>query len=79
MTSSLPNGPILTWDQAEDLIAHQEGRPVRHLQTDVASIHAAIGHRLARHGPLDVGDGHGAVIGRLTLDGEGRLQLERLT
>ena len=76
MTSSLSTGPILTWAQAQDLLAHQEGRPASELQTDVGSIFAAIGRRLAKHGPLDVGDAAGNVIGRLPLDAHGRLTLE---
>jgi hypothetical protein len=76
MSASLPTGPILTWAQAEDLIAYQEGRPATRLQTDVDSIFEAIGRRLGKHGPLDVGDEEGNVIGRLTLDGAGRLRLE---
>lgn len=76
MSSSLPTGPILTWAQAEDLLAYQAGQPATHLQTDVDSIHDAIVRRLGKHGPLDVGDEYGRVIGRLSLEGEGRLRLE---
>ena len=78
MSSSLPTGPILTWAQAEDLVAYQDGRPATALQTDVDSIYDAIGRRLGKHGPLDVGDPQGNVIGRLSLDDDGRLQLERI-
>jgi len=70
--------PILTWQQAEDLIAYQDGRPAECLQTDVDSIHAAICHRLARHGPLDVGDAEGRIVGRLSLETEDHLRLEPL-
>lgn len=76
MSTSLPGGPILTWAQAEDLIAHQDGRPATRLRTDVDSIYDAIGRRLGKHGPLDVGDDAGNVIGRLRLDDAGRLCLE---
>lgn len=79
MSASLPTGPILTWAQAEDLLAFQEGRPATQLRTDVDSIYDAIGRRLGKHGPLDVGDGDGNVVGRLSLDPDGRLQLERVT
>lgn len=77
MSASLPSGPILTWAQAEDLIAYQDGRPATRLQTDVDSIYDAIGRRLGKHGPLDVGDEDGNVVGRLALDDAGRLRLER--
>mgnify|MGYP006305192359 CR=1 FL=1 len=77
MSASLPSGPILTWAQAEDLIAYQDGRPATRLQTDVDSIYEAIGRRLGKHGPLDVGDEDGRVVGRLELDDAGRLRLER--
>ncbi|MDZ7747802.1 MAG: hypothetical protein U5K43_02350 [Halofilum sp. (in: g-proteobacteria)] len=77
MSASLPSGPILTWAQAEDLIAYQDGRAATRLQTDVDSIYEAIGRRLGKHGPLDVGDDNGNVVGRLALDDTGRLRLER--
>ncbi len=76
MSSSLPTGPILTWAQAEDLLAYQAGQSATHLQTDVDSIHDAIVRRLGKHGPLDVGDANGHVIGRLYLEDAGRLRLE---
>lgn len=79
MTTNLGGAPILDWQQASDLIAYQEGRPAERLHTDVDSIYAAIQHRLGRHGPLDVGDSDGNVIGRLELDDGGRLRLERST
>jgi hypothetical protein len=78
MTSSLSTGPILTRAQAQDLLAHQEGRPATELRTDVGSIFAAIERRLAKHGPLDVGDEAGHVVARLRLDGDGRLALDDL-
>lgn len=78
MSARLPTGPILTWAQAEDLMAYQEGRPATRLQTDVDSIYEAIGRRLGKHGPLDVGDDQGNVVGRLSLDADGRLSLERI-
>lgn len=78
MSASLPTGPILTWAQAEDLLAYQDGRPATRLQTDVDSIYDAIGRRLGKHGPLDVGDDSGNVVGRLSLDPAGRLRLERV-
>ncbi len=78
MSSSLPTGPILTWAQAEDLVAHGAGQAATQLQTDVDSIHDAIVRRLGKHGPLDVGDEQGRVIGRLRLDDAGALQLERV-
>jgi len=76
MSSSLPTGPILTWAQAEDLLAYQAGQSASHLQTDVDSIHDAIVRRVSKHGPLDVGDEHGRVIGRLCLEDDGRLRLD---
>lgn len=75
MTSSLSTGPILTWAQAEDLLAYQDGRAATQLQTDVDSIYDAIGRRLDKHGPLDVGDEAGNVVGHLRLDEQGRLVL----
>jgi hypothetical protein len=78
MSSSLPTGPILTWAQAEDLLAYQAGHAATQLRTDVDSIHDAIVRRLGKHGPLDVGDDDGRVVGRLTLGAQGRLHLERL-
>lgn len=78
MSSSLPTGPILTWAQAQDLLAYQAGQPAKQLQTDVDSIHDAIVRRLGKHGPLDVGDDNGRIIGRLWLEGEGALRLERI-
>ena len=77
MTSNLGGAPILDWQQARDLVAYQEGRAAERLHTDVDSIYTAIRHRLDRHGPLDVGDEHGNVIGALRLDDENRLCLER--
>lgn len=77
MTTNLGGAPILDWQQANDLIAYQEGRAAERLHTDVDSIYTAIRHRLDRHGPLDVGDEDGNVIGRLELDGEGWLRLQR--
>jgi hypothetical protein len=77
MTTNLGGEPILNWDQASDLIAYQEGRPAERLHTDVDSIYTAIRHRLHRHGPLDVGDDQGRVIGRLELDEAGQLRLQR--
>lgn len=77
MTTNLGGTPILDWQQASDLVAYQEGRPAARLHTDVDSIHAAIRHRLEKHGPLDVGDEEGRVIGSLRLDGAGQLRLER--
>jgi len=78
MSSSLPTGPILTWAQAQDILAHQSGASATQLQTDVDSIHDAIVRRLGKHGPLDVGDEDGRVIGRLRLDDAGELRLERI-
>lgn len=77
MTTNLGGTPILDWQQASDLVAYQEGRPAARLHTDVDSIYAAIRHRLGKHGPLDVGDEAGRVIGSLRLDEEGQLRLER--
>lgn len=77
MTTNLGGTPILDWQQASDLVAYQDGRPVERLHTDVDSIYTAIRHRLHRHGPLDVGDENGAVIGSLRLDEAGRLRLEK--
>jgi len=77
MTSNLGGTPILDWQQASDLVAYQEGRPAARLHTDVDSIYAAIRHRLDRHGPLDVGDQDGRLVGSLRLDEQGRLRLER--
>lgn len=77
MTTNLGGAPILDWQQASDLIAYQEGRAAERLHTDVDSIYQAIRHRLGRHGPLDVGDDDGNVVGRLDLDDEGRLRLQR--
>lgn len=77
MTTNLGGTPILDWQQASDLVAYQEGRPAARLHTDVDSIYAAIRQRLDKHGPLDVGDEAGRVIGSLRLDEEGQLRLER--
>lgn len=77
MTTNLGGTPILDWQQASDLVAWQDGRPAARLHTDVDSIYQAIRHRLERHGPLDVGDEDGRVIGSLRLDEDGRLTLER--
>ena len=77
MTTNLGGTPILDWQQASDLVAYQEGRPAARLHTDVDSIYAAIRHRLDKHGPLDVGDEAGRVIGSLRLDEAGQLLLER--
>lgn len=77
MTTNLGGEPILNWTQARDLIAYQEGRPAEQLHTDVDSIYNAIRRRLGKHGPLDVGDAAGNVVGSLRLDDEGRLRLER--
>lgn len=77
MSSNLGGTPILDWQQASDLVAYQEGRPAARLHTDVDSIYTAIQHRLDKHGPLDVGDETGQVIGSLRLDEEGKLRLER--
>ncbi|WP_067561065.1 hypothetical protein [Halofilum ochraceum] len=79
MTTNLGGTPILDWQQASDLVAYQEGRPAARLHTDVDSIYAAIQQRLGKHGPLDVGDDEGRVIGSLRLDEEGQLRLERNT
>ncbi len=77
MTTNLGGAPILDWQQASDLVAYQEGRAAERLHTDVDSIYNAIRHRLDRHGPLDVGDEDGNVIGSLRLDDAGQLRLER--
>ncbi len=77
MTTNLGGAPILDWQQASDLVAYQNGGHLERLHTDVDSIYTAIRHRLDRHGPLDVGDSEGNVIGRLDLDAAGRLSLQR--
>lgn len=78
MSSNLGGDPILDWQQACDLVAYQDGRAPERLHTDVGPIYAAICRRLNKHGPLDIGDPQGRIIGRLELDAAGKLQAQRL-